>query len=481
MESRQKKRSTLFAAYLMTWSAIPHVLFSRKRPVSTLAWVWSIIALPFAGPLAYFMFGADRMQRKRLKKAARLGVLHRRTSGHKPDAARDFSARKQELLQVLGAVNQIPTATARRVQLLVDAVQFYPELECRIAAARHHIHVEFFIWRDDEIGKRFLGLLTDAARRGVKVRLLLDQFGCLGMRKSVFAPLVEAGGHFSWFYSLPLWRHSRFMNLRNHRKLQIIDGAAAFVGGMNIGREYLLGYQKTGPWRDAQMLVEGSVVRNLQQIFAEDWFFATDERFSGHDYYPGHAGAEPHILQVISGGPDLPREPVPKSMLALLSAARTRVWMTTGYFVPTQLFLTGLQLCAARGIDVRLLISEKSDHPYLVQIGRSFYEELLEWGVRVFEYNSGINHKKTMLLDEEWLMVGSANSDNRSMRLNFELNVLAHAPEQAAELAQLLTREFDESTEIKLEEFRNRPFRRRLLEAALRPFRRCFEPRSGPR
>jgi cardiolipin synthase len=174
-------------------------------------------------------------------------------------------------------------------------------------------------------------------------------------------------------------------------------------------------------------------------------------------------------VQVIAGGPDVPREPIPKSILALLGAARNRVWLTTGYFVPNQLFLTALQLCAARGIDVRVLVSEKSDHRSLVEIGRSYYEDLLEWGVRVFEFSAGVNHKKSMLLDEDWLMVGSANSDNRSMRLNFELNLLAHDPVQARKLEELLLEEFRQSKEMKLETFRRRPLSRRLLEAALRP------------
>ncbi len=469
MDSRQKKTSWLVIAYFLTWGVIPHVLFARKRPASTLAWVWSIIALPFVGPIAYFMFGADRMQRKRLKKAARLGVLHRQTSSDESPSKTDFTPRKNDMLRMLADINQIAPASARRVQLLIDATQFYPELERQIQQAKHHIHIEFFIWRPDETGRHFLDLLCAAARRGVKVRLLLDQIGCLGLRKSYFAALMEAGGRFSWFYSLPLWRHSRFMNLRNHRKLQIIDGKVAFVGGMNLGSEHLYGAPGVGPWRDAQMLVEGSVVRQLQQVFAEDWFFATDEKISGPEYFPEFEDQEPHAVQIIAGGPDLPREPIPKSMLSLLWAARKRIWLTTGYFVPNHQFLTGLQLCAARGVEVRLLISKKSDHPWLLQIGRSFYEELLSWGVRVFEYTEGLNHKKSMLLDDDWLMVGSANSDNRSMRLNFELNLLAHAPEQARQLEEVLRRDFEQSIEIKLEAVRNRSFRRRLFEAALRP------------
>lgn len=466
----EKKRISLAAiAYFLSWLVIPHVLLSRKRPTATLAWAWSIIAVPFLGPIAYFMFGADRMQRKRFRKAARLGLLRPRVPRPLPERANEPPEQKTELIQTLATINQVPASAARHVRLLVNASSFYPALRRAIDEAEHHVHMEFFIWRDDEIGDELLEHLIAAARRGVRVRLLLDQIGCFGVSRSIFRPLIDAGGKFSWFYSLPLWRHSRFMNLRNHRKLQVIDGKIAFVGGMNVGREYAGLDPNLGAWRDAQLSVEGTVVKYLQELFAEDWFFATNEIFQGEDYFPSHASDERHVVQVIAGGPDLPREPIPKSILALLSAARKRIWLTTGYFVPNQLFLTGLQLAAARGIDVRLLVSEKSDHRYLVEIGRSYYEDLLAWGIRVFEYSKAINHKKAMLLDDEWLMIGSANSDNRSMRLNFELNLLAHAPDQASELESLLQEEFARSTEIKLESFSKRPFGRRLLEAALRP------------
>ena len=467
---KKRIRPSLVVAYLLTWFAIPHVLLARKRPTATLAWVWGIIAVPFAGPIAYFMFGADRMQRKRLRKAARLGMLRHRGSKLVKEKVEELPPSESELVRVLTNISRIPPSTADSVRLLIDSAQFYPALRDAIINARHHIHVEFFIWREDEYGREFLDLLVDAARRGVQVRLLLDQIGCFGMRRSFFAPLLEAGGRFSWFYSLPLWRHSRFMNLRNHRKLQIIDGNVGFVGGMNMGREYAGHDEDLGAWRDAQMEVRGPVVNTLQEMFAEDWFFATNEVFTGDAYHTSWARNErSHVVQVIAGGPDLPREPIPKSIVALLGSARSRLWLTTGYFVPDHLFLTALQLCAARGVDVRLLVSARTDHPYLLEIGRSFYEDLLQWGVRVFEYSEGMNHKKCMLLDEEWLMVGSANSDNRSMRLNFELNLLAHAPKQAEELEQLLCREFEMSKEILLEQFSKRPLGRRLLEAALRP------------
>jgi cardiolipin synthase len=461
--------AALIGGYLLTLLAIPHVLLAGKRPASTLAWVWSILLFPYVGALAYFALGADRIKRRRLRRVARKPLP---AHGESPRARSGLEAAPpatQALLRALVNINRIPLSTADYAELLVDAAEFYPRLAEAIRAARHHVHVEFFIWRDDRHGTEFRDLLADAARRGVVVRLLLDQIGCIGLSRRFFQPLIDAGGHFSWFYSLPFGRHSRFINLRNHRKLQIVDGAAAFVGGMNVGDEYA-GLRGSGAyWRDAQLELRGNVVTHLQEAFATDWLFATGETIDAPEYYPDHEASGGHLCQVVAGGPDLPREPIPKSLVAVLNAAKKRIWIATGYFAPDILVLAALQLCAARGVEVRLLVSEKSDHRFLVEIGRSYYEELLRFGVRVFEYSVGINHAKTILLDEDWIMVGSANSDNRSMRLNFELNVLVQAPKAALELEAMFTEDFAASREITLRDFLHRPWRRRLLEAALRP------------
>lgn len=456
--------------YVLTWLAIPHALLAGKRPAATLAWVWSILLFPYLGALAYFALGADRIKRRRLRRIAHRSIPARGQSPHASTNLEAAPPQIQALLKGLANINRIPLSTADDAELLVDASEFYPRLREAIRQARHHIHVEFFIWRDDEHGREFLELLAAAARRGVIVRLLLDQIGCLGVGRSFFRPLVEAGGHFSWFYPMPFWSHVRFANLRNHRKVQVIDGAIAFVGGMNMGDEYARPRGDAHYWRDAQLELRGNVVVELQQAFATDWLFATEERIDAPEFYPSEQAQGRHLCQVIAGGPDTPREPIPKSLVALLNSAQRRVWIATGYFVPDLLVLAALQLCGARGVEVRLLISEKSDHPLLVEVGRSYYEELLRFGVRVFEYSVGINHAKSILVDDDWLMVGSANSDNRSMRLNFELNVLVQAPRAARELEQMLTEDYAASREITLHDFLHRPLRKRLAEAALRPF-----------
>ena len=459
----------LIASYALSIASIPHVLLSKKRPAATLAWVWFILLVPFVGAIAYFAVGADRMKRRRLRRAAR---KHFPTHGESEEARALVGAQSdamQRFLRSLSTINQVPPAAARSVRLLIDAAQFYPALEQAIQGARHHIHIEFFIWQDDATGRRFRDLLVEAAGRGVEVRLLCDQMGSRGTSRSFFDPLAAAGGRFSWFYSRPYHQHLRFMNLRNHRKLQIIDGALAFVGGMNIGDEYAGDGDGEPRWRDAQLELRGGVATALQEAFATDWFFATEEEVVAPEYYCARDAGGSHLAQVIAGGPDLPREPIPKSLVALCTTAEKRLWIATGYFCPDTLLLTALQICAARGVDVRVLVSEKSDHPYLVQVGRSYYEDLLRFGIRVFEYSAGINHAKAVLFDDGWLMVGSANSDNRSMRLNFELNVLAHAPEAAGQLEKMMREDFAASREVLLRDCLERPFGRRLLEAALRP------------
>lgn len=467
----------LLIGYFATWGFIPHLLLRQKRPAATLAWLWAILFIPFLGAFAYFAIGTDRLHRHRLKRRSFFSA--RATRQAAPASATDEATaallqtlprRDRQFLQLLSRINQLPASSTTSLRLLCDAAEFYPALEQRIREARHHIHLEFYIWEADETGERFLRLLADAARRGVIVRLLLDGVGSHGLPQEQLADYEDAGGNFSWFQSLAPLRMRFFMNLRNHRKLQIIDGRIAFVGGMNIGREHEAVDPVLGSWRDVQVEACGAIVGELQEVFADDWFFATGEKISEDCYYAPASEPPRDPAHIVLGGPDRRNEPINRSIVSLLNEAGERVWIATGYFVPDGIVLSALELAASRGVDVRLLISGRSDHPWLVTVGRSSYEQLLAAGVRIFEYSAGIHHAKLALVDERWAMVGSANLDYRSMRLNFELNLLVHSHERNAELAGIFERDFRLSREIDPAAFSRRPFRQRLAEAALRPF-----------
>lgn len=466
----------LLACYFATWAFIPHLLLLRKRPAATLAWLWAIVFIPLLGAVAYLMFGTDRLQRQRLKLRNRFSARasRQRIPASTTDPATalilaELPDRDRQFLQLLSRVNQLPVSSATDLRILHNAGEFYPALEQRIREAVHHVHLEFYIWQGDRTGARFLQLLTEAARRGVCVRLLLDGVGSHAFGEGLLAEFRRAGGQFSWFQSLDPKRMRFFMNLRNHRKLQIIDGTVAFVGGMNIGREMEGHDAALGEWRDLQVEATGSVAAELQEVFVDDWFFATGDKIAGSAYFPSHPGPPRHLVHIVLGGPDLGNEPISKSLVSLLNEATARVWIATGYFVPDDTLLTALELAASRGVDVRLLISAKTDHAWLVDVSRSYYGHLLAAGVRIYEYAAGMHHAKVALADAQWSMVGSANLDYRSMRLNFELNLLMHAPVRNAALVRIFEADFALSREIDPVAFARRPFRRKFIEAALRP------------
>jgi cardiolipin synthase len=469
-------KTALILCYFATWAFIPPLLLLKKRPSATLAWLWAIVFIPFIGALFYFGFGTDRLKRRRLRRrslysagTARKGAPAIVTDGATAGLLARLPQRDRQFLQLLSRINHLPASSAGNLHILRDAKEFYAALEARIRAAVHHVHLEFYIWNADETGGRFLRLLADAALRGVIVRLLLDGVGSHAFTEGLLGDLRAAGGHFSWFQSLDPKRNRFFLNLRNHRKLQVVDGTSAFVGGMNIGREYEGLDAALGHWRDVQVEADGPVVCELQDVFADDWFFATGEKISGPAFFP-EAKVAPHcITHVVLGGPDRRNEPISKSIVSLLNEASGRVWIATGYFVPDDIILAALELAASRGVDVRLLISERNDHPWLVVVGRSYYGQLLAAGVRIFEYSVGVNHAKIMVADDRWAMIGSANLDYRSMRLNFELNLLCHSADKNADLARILEHDFALSQEINPAVFAARPFRRKFAEAALRP------------
>jgi cardiolipin synthase A/B len=465
--------SLVWLGYLLTWAAIPHILMRNKPPASTLAWIWAVILFPYVGPIFYVVFGTDRLVRQKLRATRAMdaaGAREERKSTARTEAFLErLPAAEQPTVDLLSRLNEFAVSSAERTRLLIDGDQFFRALAERIDQACDHVHIEFYIWRNDPRGREMLSHLVAAARRGVEVRVLLDRVGCIGLRRSHFAPLVASGGKFAWFRTAHPFRNRWTFSLRNHRKLQIIDGRHCFVGGMNMGREYAGEDPAIGPWRDVQIEMTGSAARKFQMIFADDWFFATEEKLLDRRYYPAPENPQRLVVQPMTDGPDGVDDPIQMSIVLMLHTAQRRVWLTAGYFAPKEPLLTALQLAAARGVDVRMLISEKSDHPMLVNVGRSYYEELLRYGVKIYEYEAGINHAKVALIDEDWLMVGSANFDVRSMRLNFELNALVRDRARASDLERVLSRDFGRSTEIMLEQFVRRSRRQRLKESLVRP------------
>lgn len=465
--------SFVWIGYLLTGATIPHILLRNKPPASTLAWIWAVLLFPYGGPIFYFIFGTDRLVRQRLRATREMDASgareERRVTAETQATVAQLPEVEQRRVEMLSQLNDYAISSAWETCLHVDGANFFAALGERIDAAEHHVHVEFYIWQKDARADAMLDRLVAAARRGVEVRLLLDPIGCFGVWRSHFEPLVEAGGKFAWFRTAHPLRNQWTFTLRNHRKLQVIDGRRCFVGGMNMGREYAGEDPALGPWRDVQIEIAGGGARKFQMIFADDWFFATKEKLLAPVYYPRPNEKQTLLVQPMTDGPDGPDDPIESSLVSMLNNAHRRVWLTAGYFGPNEPLLTALQLSARRGVDVRMLVAGKSDHPILVNIGRSYYTALLRHGVKIFEYETGINHAKVALVDDEWLMVGSANLDVRSMRLNFELNALVRDPATAAKLERVLSDDFAASRQIDEAKFAQRSRVQRWKESLVRP------------
>ena len=275
-----------------------------------------------------------------------------------------------------------PITSIARVDAYYSGKEYYPALVQAIQEATRFIHVEVYLWQDDETGQKILAELVKAAKRGVEVLVLVDEIGAIKISERFFSPLLEAGGRFSWFYTFHPRRNRYFFNLRNHRKLQVIDGRMAFIGGINIGREYSGLNTSIGEWKNLQIRVEGDVVNHLDEVFQRDWYFATEEELPVQkqlDILREQECRCPGVI--IESGPDSNYGIALTSLLAIINASSKQLDLFTPYFVPEPSLISALQIAVARGVVVRLMIAKKNDYQFLVDIGRSFYDQLLAAGV----------------------------------------------------------------------------------------------------
>jgi cardiolipin synthase len=336
-----------------------------------------------------------------------------------------------------------------------------------IRDARRHIHLQYFIIQPDEAGQKIIDLLAAKAKEGVQVRLLYDAVGSRRLTHRMLRSLIDCNGKCRSFLGFTSLRRLA-VNMRNHRKIAVIDGRVGFTGGANIGREYLGKDPHFGYWRDEQLRLEGPGVGGLQQIFVEDWDFATGEYLQGEDYFPELPRVGDATVQIIAGGPDQDVNSIRELVFSAVTMARERLWIASPYIVPDQGIMDALRFAARLGVDVRLLCPLKPDHWLTYYAGRYYFTELMAEGIKLYEYAKGMMHSKIILVDGQWASVGSANLDYRSLCLNFEANCLIHSPDLVAELEEAYRSDLQQSVRLELYAFRGRPFATRLLENGCR-------------
>ncbi|MBK8253085.1 MAG: cardiolipin synthase [Polyangiaceae bacterium] len=457
---------------------VPFVLLQRKEPPSTVAWILALVFLPGVGLVLYLMFGRERVRvplrnkvvldRDLLEKRGPASL--RKVALISPPVVEESNEPLivRELFHVSAALAGAEATHGNRVDLLVSGNATYEALKEAIIAAKHYIFAEYYLLRPDATTDWFLDLLTQAARRGVRVILLMDGYGSFWISRRRLRALREAGGEAVFFLPARLILFQP-MNLRNHRKIVVVDGEVAFTGGINIGDEYK---GEKAPWRDTHLALRGPCVLPLLLVFAQDYQFAAradiPARFIEMAQSARVSGKA--TVAIIRSGPDIAgpqRETIHRVLFSAIVAAQKSVFITTPYFIPDRSIIVALQTAAYRGVDVRILFPGKSNHPFVFQAGRSFYEELLAAGVAIYEYGPGMIHAKTMVVDEMVALVGSANMDIRSFRLNFEVHTVIDSAESQT-LVQAFHNDLAVSKRVNAEAFKARPITQKVVESAAR-------------
>ena len=455
----------LLLAHGVEVALILGVLFSRGRnPQSSIAWMLTIVFVPYLGAILFLLFGVNRVQRRRDERTTALGAVaddDRRLSPEQIAETSTWTERGRRAAAAIETLCRTRPTGRNRVEILHNTHRTLGLIEQAIGQARHHIHVEYYIWEADETGRRVRDLLIERARSGVQVRFLYDSIGSLSLKSKFLRPMWEAGIEVRTFLPGQTFRERWSLNNRTHRKIVVVDGTVGFTGGMNIGDEYLGLIKKIGRWRDTHLRLEGPVVLQLQQVFREDWYFATGSDLTQAAYFPtpptfaAEAAAVPEEVtrprtgealcdsehrgvaaQIVAGGPNMDPSPFHQVFFSAINEAERCVYLTTGYFIPTDSLAMALAAAAIRGVRVHLLVPGRTPHllKSTIWAGRSYYDKLLAAGCEIAEYEAGTMHAKTLMVDDLWSLVGSANFDARSALLNFEVGCVLYGTGPAANL-----------------------------------------------
>ncbi|GIO42094.1 cardiolipin synthase [Paenibacillus apis] len=449
------------------------IFMENRNPSSTMAWMLVLALLPVVGLVLYFLLGQNYFKRRKFDKKAEEDRKSFERIDHNgnllPRDLSQFSPGQQRLLQMSQRLARTPFSMATRTRVLTNGEETFSTLLKELKKARHHIHMEYYIYRADEIGREIQKTLIERAKAGVEVRFMYDAVGSLGLPKSFINELRAAGVKVGVYGEVHFLALSSRVNYRNHRKIVVIDGNTGFIGGLNVGDEYLSRNKTYGFWRDTHILVKGEAVRSMQVIFLQDWQYVTGEKIMDLEYLSpqleqGCSGA----VQVIASGPDNEDKVLKSVFFAMITTAKKSIWLATPYFIPDDDILTALRVAALSGIDVRILFPAKPDKRLPFLASHSYFPALLEAGVKIYEYEKGFLHSKLLIADGEVATVGTANMDMRSFHLNFEVNLLLVQTDSVRKVVRDFERDLLSTKRIVLTEFMKKKVVLRFMESAAR-------------
>ncbi|QAA82332.1 cardiolipin synthase [Aequorivita sp. H23M31] len=454
------------------------VIYDTQSTTKTFAYLLAIIFLPFIGIIIYFSLGINYRKRKIYSKKIfgddkRVAAIRKQIS---VDSKAIFSNKESPVINfkklALLILNQTlsPIIGDNDVSLLLNGENKFPKVFEALKSAKDHIHIEYYIFNDDSVGCKIIDLLIEKAKEGVKVRFIYDDFGSRAIRKVQVPRLIAAGVEAFPFYRIKLISFANRLNYRNHRKIIIIDGTIGFVGGINVSDKYVNSTTEKEIlfWRDTHLMIEGPAVRTLQYIFIGDWNYCSGTLLEPKDHFFPQMHRIPvekgKIVQIVASGPDSDTALIEQSLMQAINLAKEEILITTPYFIPGLSLLDCLMLAAYSGIKIKLLVPGISDSHLVNFAARSYYGRLMKAGAEIYRYDKGFVHAKTMVVDKQLAIVGTANMDIRSFDLNFEVNAIVYDEEIAKELSQAFYDDLNCATKIDNEQWRTRSNAIQLIE-----------------
>lgn len=450
------------------------IFLENRHPTQTLTWIVVLGSFPLVGFIFYLLFGRSFRREKMFRKK----YLYDKQTFLRIEGEVDYPSierieemddDQQKLFYLAHKVGNTPISFRTETEVLTNGDETFREIIHALKEATHHIHIEYYIVRSDRIGNKIKDILITKVKEGVKVRFLYDAVGSWQLSKKFIRELRDAGVEIVSFGPVRLpFLNSKF-NFRNHRKIIVIDGSIGFVGGLNIGDEYLGRNRQFGHWRDTHLWVKGEAVRSLQMIFLQDWYYMTNEDLLTAEYIsPVLMENSCEGVQMIAGGPDNEWSVIKSIFFSMITSAKKSVWIASPYFIPDEDIFSALKIAALSGIDVRLLVPNTPDKRIVFHASRSYFPVLLEAGVRIFAYTKGFMHSKFVIVDNTLASIGTSNMDMRSFHLNFEVNAFLYNTKSTDKLVAEFLNDVNDSEELLFEDFKKRHFGYRVIESLSR-------------
>ena len=449
------------------------IFFERKNPSVTWAWVLILSFIPIVGFIVYVLFGQNLTKQKMFSKKIvsdkeKQDYLETLSSNYKDDPISD----KYASLIKMNQKNADSTYTQNnKITPFFDGKELFENIFKELEKATEFIHIEFYIFRTDDLGKRFMDILIKKAKEGVEVKLLIDALGD-GINKQYIKELEKAGGKYSVFFRSFFKYINKRINYRNHRKIIIIDGNVAYLGGFNVGNEYVGEDKKIGYWRDTHLKIEGNAINELETRFILDWTYTNDDyNFENYLKYLKKPQFNYNSLvgmQIVSSGPDHDKQQIKNGYIKIINDAKKSVFIQTPYFVPDDCMFDCIKMAASSGVDVRLMIPKNPDHVFMSWIANSYLEELLESGVKVYLYKNGFIHSKCIVSDSSVCSIGTANMDIRSFQLNFETNAFIYNEKICNHVQNQFIKDIKYCEELTLKKYENRTMLNKFFEPICR-------------